>query len=259
LVRKFVKGNAGMEYGLTRHHREKLVTKFQYINDRVQSATLWPAYIIMAENILNIPRSKTGDVIECGCFKGASTSALSLLCSMTGRKLIVCDSFAGLPEDSVGAKHEYPHVGISNTYRAGEFAGRLDEVKSNIAAAGSIESCEFVPGFFSDSLKSFSRPLVFAFFDVDLRSSMEDCLRNLWPCLCDGSAIFTDDSCDMDVVKVWFDAAFWHQLSAEPPGYIGSGCGLPGMSSTYSSLGYVVKNQATLPPSGIFSAVLSKK
>jgi O-methyltransferase len=219
-----------------------LVSRFRRINASIQSATQWPAYIVMAEALLNL--SVPGDVVECGCFKGASTAALSLVCSMVGRRLLVCDSFQGLPQDAPDAKHEYPHLKVSTSYKSGEFMGTLNEVKQNVSAYGNISVCEFIPGFFSDSLKGFHRPIAFAFFDVDLRSSMEDCIRNLWPCMESGTIIFTDDSCDMEVVKLWFDQRFWNEeMNADPPCYIGSGCGIPSLSPAYSSLGYTIKGR----------------
>lgn len=249
LARRFIGGNAGKAFGVSASDRAELLRKFRLINRHVKSATQWPSYLVMADFLLNIPSSLSGDVIECGCYKGASTAALSLLCAKIGRKLIVCDSFEGLPADVADAQHRYPHLGATTTYGVGDFAGRLDEVKANIAQYGDISVCEFVPGFYSNSLKDFDRDLVFGFFDVDLLSSMQDCIRYLWPHFRDGAIVFTDDSCDMEVVKIWFDREFWRgNLNCEPPGYIGSGCGLPAISPAFSALGYTFKGEAKLEP-----------
>jgi hypothetical protein len=218
-----------------------LIRKFQRINSEITSATQWPSYLVIGAALLK--NAAKGDVIECGCYKGASTAALSLLCRETGRKLFVCDSFRGLPADD--GVHHYPHLGVTTTYVEGSFAGSLPEVKTNISRWGAIEVCEFVPGFFSESLKGFSQSLALGFFDVDLRSSIEDCIRNLWGCFIDGAHIFTDDSCDMDVVNVWFDRSFWAGLGTTPPGYIGSGCGIA-LSPEFSALGYTIKNPKNL-------------
>ena len=92
-----------------------------------------------------------------------------------------------------------------------------------------------------ESLRAVGPKLVFAFVDVDLTSSMKDCIRHLWPRLADEGLIYTDDSCDMEVVRVWFDDAWWQQeLGSRAPGYVGSGCGLP-LSVAGSSLGYAQK------------------
>jgi hypothetical protein len=121
------------------------------------------------------------------------------------------------------------------------FEGGLVEVQANIGAFGKIKTCEFVKGWFSESLKALKNPIVFGFFDVDLASSMRDCIRYIWPLLVDGGMIYTDDSCDMDVVKVWFDCPWWKfYLKCDAPGYVGSGCGLP-LTPNYTSLGYTRK------------------
>jgi hypothetical protein len=149
----------------------------------------------------------------------------------------VYDSFQGLPDDSL-KRHVTPHFGIYGYYKQGMFCGRLDEVRENIRRFGDFQVCDLIPGFFSDSLKALRNPLVFAFLDVDLVSSTQDCLRYIWPLLVEGGAIYTDDAGDMDVVRVFFDEAWWRRnLQCASPGYIGSGCGLP-LNPHYSSLGY---------------------
>jgi hypothetical protein len=52
----------------------------------------------LAAAVLRIPSATEGTVVECGRYMGGSTSNLSLVCATTGRKLIIFDSFAGLPE-----------------------------------------------------------------------------------------------------------------------------------------------------------------
>jgi O-methyltransferase len=196
----------------------------------------------MAGEILSVPPSVEGAVIECGCYKGAGTASLSLICKLAGRKLYACDSFMGLPEDESDAVHSYPVLKATTAYSKGLFAGSLPEVQSNVSHYGDISVCEFIPGFFADSLPLVGGRLVFGFLDVDLVSSMRDCVKHLWPLLVDQGYFYTDDSCDIEVVKMWFDKDFWQrEIGCEAPGYIGSGCGLPGLSTSFSSLGYAVK------------------
>jgi hypothetical protein len=55
-------------------------------------------------------------------------------------------------------------------------------------------------------------------------------------------AVYTDDAADMEVVRVFFDAAWWQeQLGCSAPGYVGSGCGLP-LNPKYASIGYTRKS-----------------
>ena len=248
LVRGFVGGRSGADHRVTRKQREDLVNRFQEIAEAVPSATSWLSWVVLADRLLNIPPSTEGAVIECGCYKGASACALSLACELTDRKLYVCDSFEGLPEDE-SPTHRYPHLGLKTKYRRGSFTGSLEEVTRNLETFGARRCCELVPGYFSETLGALDGPFVFAFFDVDLATSMADCIKHLWPKFTPDAVIFTDDSCDMDVVKVWFDNDFWrNEVGEEPPGYIGSGSGLPGISARYSSLGYTLKSTGNLEP-----------
>ena len=246
VLERFYDDDVGRPYRVNRKAKEELVERFKTIHQQIPSATSWLYSVVLAGEILNIPpstldESTRGDVIECGCWKGASTAGLSLVCGLVGRKLIVCDSFEGLPEDESQVVHKYPHVGVFGYYQKGMYAARLGEVKENIARFGDLSVCRFVPGFFSDSLQALAEPLVFAFLDVDLASSMRDCVKHIWPLLVDGGVVYTDDSCDMEVVRVWFDDAWWQrEIGEKAPGYVGSGCGLP-LSPNISSLGYARK------------------
>lgn len=241
VLRSFYAPSVGKEYNITRRTKSDVIRRIQIINQKIQSATSWVNHIVLIQAILNTPKQSEGVVVECGSYKGASAASLSLACRLTGRTLLVCDSFEGLPPDEAGAKHRYTHLRTTTRYEEGLFAGSLDEVRGNIDKYGDVTVCRFVSGFFSNSLKTVTDPVAFAFFDVDLASSMRDCIKYIWPLLNEGGKIFTDDSCDMDVVRLWFDRDFWNgEFACEPPGYVGSGCGLP-LSGVASSLGYSVK------------------
>jgi hypothetical protein len=236
----FVDGGYGKTYGVTKRARAKLVSCFQRNAREIQSGTSPLIHAILAREILSIPPGTKGDVIECGVWKGASTASLSLVCRIVGCRLIVCDSFQGLPDDHL-RMHVAPHFGIYGYYREGMFCGKLEEVRENIRKFGDLNVCDFIPGFFSESLKQLSTSLRFAFLDVDLVSSMRDCLHYIWPLLSEGSAVYTDDAGDPDVERLFFDEKWWREkLNSDSPGFVGSGCGLP-LGPRYSSLGYTRK------------------
>ena len=241
VLERFYDSHVGGAYRVDRRAKTELVKRFRSITQQIPSGTRWLYHVVLATEVLNVPPSVRGAVVECGCWKGASTASLSLVCAKVGRKLIVCDSFEGLPEDEPQVVHQYPHVGVFGYYQKGMYAGRLEEVKENISQYGDLSVCQFVPGFFSESLKTLDEPLVFAFLDVDLASSLRDCVKYVWPLLVDEGVVYTDDSCDMEVVRVWFDDVWWQrEIGTRAPGYVGSGSGLP-LSPDYSSLGYVRK------------------
>jgi O-methyltransferase len=238
---QFVAGQAGAAYGVTAAERQALADAFKRIVAAIPSGTSPLAHLALAEAALAIPPSTPGVLVECGVWKGASSAALSLVCRRMGRRLVVCDSFEGLPDDG-GQRHTGMHTGVYGHYEAGMFAGALDEVQANIAAHGAPEVCDYVRGYFVDSLPTgLPEHIAFAFLDVDLASSTQDCLRAIWPRLAEGGAIFSDDAGDLDVVRVFFDTPWWQAaLSCDAPGFVGSGCGLP-LRPGHSALGYTRK------------------
>lgn len=240
LLEEFVHGPCGAAYGVTAAEKKALAEAFQRNTQAIPSGTSPIVHVILAREILSIPPDIQGDVVECGVWKGASTASLSLVCQRVNRRLKVCDSFQGLPDDGLRL-HKGMHTGVYGYYQEGMFCGALEEVHENLRRYGAFETCDFVPGFFAESLKALSGPIVFAFLDVDLESSTRDCLQALWPLLIDKGAVYSDDAGDLDVVRVYFDAPWWREtLGCAAPGFVGSGCGLP-LSASYSSLGYARK------------------
>jgi O-methyltransferase len=241
LIDDFVKRDYGAAYGVTPRTRADLVRKMRAVTDNVASATRLLYHVVLVREMLSVPPAIEGVAVECGAFKGASSVSLSLACALTRRKLWVCDSFAGLPDGEADTMRDYPHQKYQGRYEKGMYAGALAEVRENVARYGAPDACEFLPGLFAESLARLPPKVAFAFVDVDLTSSMRDCVRHLWPRLADEALIYTDDSCDMEVIRVWFDDAWWHrELGERAPGYVGSGCGLP-VAVGGSSLGYCRK------------------
>lgn len=240
VVDAFVHGPYGGAYGLCSEDKRELVEQFQRNTRLIESGTAAAVHVVLAQEIISIPPYVKGDVVECGVWKGASAASLSLVCARVGRRLKVCDSFQGLPDDGL-RRHTGLHTRVYGYYQEGMFRGTPEEVRENIQRHGAFEVCDFVPGFFHESLKALTGPVAFAFLDVDLESSTRDCLKALWPLLVDHGAVFSDDAGDLDVVRVYFDEPWWReQLGCRAPGFVGSGCGLP-LSPAYSSLGYTRK------------------
>jgi len=238
----FVKGNFGRRYGLTPHDRMGLVDRFRRNCRCIESAMSPEHHTVLAMELLSIPPEVEGNVIECGTFKGASAASLSLLCGILGRKLVICDSFQGLPEIRETSDRVKAQSDDWRGYRKGMFFGGLAEVQENVSRHGSIGVCQFVPGLFADSLPTLTEKCVLAFLDVNLVASMKDCLRWLWPLLAQEGVIYTNDAVHMDIVRLCFDEIWWQDVLQEPaPGLVGSGCGLP-LGPRGSSLGYIRKS-----------------
>jgi len=124
-----------------------------------------------------------GDILECGCFKGCSTSVLSWAANALGRRLYAADSFEGLPE---------PEEGDTRYYSKGNFKGRLDEVQSAVARCGAPWAVEYVVGWYKESLKGWAKPLMCIWIDVDLYSSTLSVLENSFFALQPGGVLFVD-------------------------------------------------------------------
>lgn len=188
---------------------------------RIPTAGSFRGHLAMALKLFETPPDQAGDVIECGTFKGGSAANLSLVCRITGRKLRIFDSFQGLPAGEPGDR-EAAHYG------KGDFAGSLDEVRRNIERYGAIECCEFIQGWYNETLPRLDRPVLLAYLDVDLEASLDTCVRCIWPHLVDRGYMFTDECPGMNYVALFFSERWWREhFNREPPGLIGAGTGLP--------------------------------
>ena len=165
----------------------------------------------MALKLFELPPDVKGVVVECGSWKGCSAANLSLISKVVGRRLKVFDSFQGLPPP----------------LQEGLFCGSLEEVKENVRRYGAIECCEFIPGWFDDTLPELHEPVLLAWMDVDLKASLDTCVRYIWPNLVDEGYLFTDECWKMDYVSLFWSEKWWKQnFDRTPPGLIGSGTGV---------------------------------
>ena len=184
-------------------------------------------FILVSKFILDLDIE--GPIVECGAFKGGSTAQLSVIAKKTNRKLYVCDSFHGLPTPILPGEEE---VKIFNdprahTFKEGDYTGTLDEVKSNVRQYGHIEVCEFIPGFFNESLPKLNINPAVVVLDVDLISSARDCLQYLWPQLKKEGYVFTHEAEAETYIKGLMDKNWWKEMLGEcPPLVFGAGSSL---------------------------------
>jgi O-methyltransferase len=188
---------------------------------RVPTGTNPKVHLAMALKLLELPPNLNGDVLECGTWKGGTAANLSLICRHVGRRLLVYDSFEGLPRATAGdreAKH----------YSKGDYCGTLDEVKRNIERYGAIEVCEFVKGWFEDTLPTLAVNVALAYLDVDLEASLHTCVKYIWPRLIDEGYIFIDECANPDYCALFYSERWWNEhFNRTPPGLVGAGTGLP--------------------------------
>jgi len=175
----------------------------------------------MALKIFETPPETEGFILECGTFKGGCAANLSLVAKMTNRKLLVYDSFEGLPE-IIQTDRE------GKNYNKGDFLGSLDEVQNNISKYGKIDNVEFVKGWFENTLPNLNNKILLAFLDVDLEASLDVCIKNIWPNLIEKGYVFMDEVVGTDYLALFHSERFWKDnFNRHPPGLIGAGTGLP--------------------------------
>lgn len=232
----------GYKYNLSIRDKKNIVKRIKKSISKIDSATDINVHFTLIKKILELDIKKKATIVECGVYKGATSIALSIAAKITGRRLILYDSFQGLPDGEKSIpKRYYPYLKVTGSYKKGMYKGPIEEVKRNLKKFGEIDVCDFRKGYFNKSLKKHREKIDFLFLDVDLVSSTKDCILGLWKFLKKGSFCYSDDACDLDVVKVWFDNKWWKKnLKCNAPGYIGSGCGIP-ISFAHSSVGYSIK------------------
>lgn len=246
ILMPFLSSSVGHEYGVGALEKIFLLWRFIRNTRRIPTASSWYEHLLIAETILKFPKTTIGAIVECGAYKGGSSANISLVCGLVGRKLLIFDSFAGLPQPQKSdTKHHCPAMGEIHTYSKGAFKGKLAEVKSNIKKYGHLSTCQFFPGYFTTSLRQFTRqpqPIAGVFVDVDLVESLKTCLRYLWPRLARGGFWFTHEAHHLEIAAVFFDQPWWrHHLHQRAPGLIGAGIGIP-MGLVSTALGFSQKS-----------------
>lgn len=204
---------------------KKLKLTFQMLRNNllIPTESIYTLHLAMALKILETPPETPGDILECGTYKGGSAANLSLVCRIVGRKLRIYDSFEGLP----AIRADDRGVVVSADFKEGAYKGPLEEVKKNITKGGAIECCEFVKGWYKDTLPSLKSPILLAFLDVDLEDSLDTCVKCIWPNLVEDGYLFTHEAFLMDYVALFYSEKWWKQnFNRTPPGYVGAGTGI---------------------------------
>ena len=247
LFREFFDAETGAQYGVSLVDKLRLAWRIRRCSILVTGWSNFVAKIVIATKMLQIPASRDGVIVECGSHKGASTSAWSLVADAMGRELHVFDSFAGLPDPGEGddVHRKFGEDGTSETYEMGMYEGSLEEVQQNIDRYGTLEPCTFHEGYFEETLPDYEDDIAFVFTDVDLQSSLETCLKHLWPQVVPGSYWFTHEAHQREIAWLFFDESWWNEhLRTDPPMLKGAGSGLglnPDSGGFGSALGYTIK------------------
>lgn len=236
--------------------RATIVSRFETIDRELPIGSTPTDGLFMAEMLLNMDAS--GTIVECGCYAGGSSSKLSIIASLLNRKMIVFDSFEGLPEvDSYFLRDAHCRRNDEwvTDWTAGRYASHQSTVEANIAKHGEISQCSFVKGWFSESMTNENLPeqIAFAFVDVDLANSARDCFTAIWPRLTENGIFVTHDTAYIKVLQQFYDREIWKALGEIPPILFGAGFGLCNESP---HIGYMVK--ASQSPEYLKSLTIDK-
>jgi hypothetical protein len=135
-----------------------------------------------------------GDVLEAGVWRGgASILARAVLESrgVTGRRVIVADSFAGLPPPSA----QFPADDGADFHTHPELAVTLEQVRANFRRFGLLDDqVVFLQGWFRDTMPRVEADaLAVLRLDGDMYESTIDPLRYLYDRVSPGGWVIVDD------------------------------------------------------------------
>lgn len=171
-----------------------------------------------------LERAGTRDlvVVEAGAGKGASTAKLSVAAALAGGRLVVFDSFRGLPAND--ERHFRLDGSGPVVFRAGAFDGSLPAVRRTVERFGEPGVCEYRKGWFHETLPQFTGHADVVLLDVDLLASTRTCLVYLFPKLRPGGVLFTQDAHLRDIADLLGSERFWRdEVGVAPPAVDGLG------------------------------------
>jgi hypothetical protein len=136
-----------------------------------------------------------GDLLEAGVWRGGACIYMRGILAahdMTDRKVLVADSFAGLPPPD---PERYPADTGDKHHTVAELVVSLDEVKANFARYGLLDDqVIFLPGWFKDTLPAApTKKLALLRLDGDMYGSTMETLEATYYKLAPGGYIIIDD------------------------------------------------------------------
>jgi O-methyltransferase len=195
--------------------RAALICRMQRVSYHVDCAHTESDILRFWNAVAALDSSVPGCIIEAGSYRGGGTAKLSWLAHLTGRRMKVFDSFRGIPANvEVHGRNIY---GEETNFPERAYAGSLEMVSGNVARFGRPEVCDYIAGWFEESLPRLNEPIAAAYLDVDLASSTETCLRFIYPRLSPGGVIASHDGHLPLVQGVFRSEGFWRELGTSPP------------------------------------------
>lgn len=200
--------------------RIRLIRDFTRITNAVRGYHTLAEMLIVCDRIFRRAGRPGLTVVEAGAGSGSSTAKLSLATRIAGGRLVVFDSFRGIPEND--EKHRLLD-GRNLEFRKGAFRGRFASVRKRIERFGAIEVCEFRKGLFADTLPRFADSVDVVLLDVDLVASTRICTAHLFPKLRRGGVLLSQDGHLQATVDLFRDPEFWRSIGSDVPSIPGLG------------------------------------
>jgi predicted O-methyltransferase YrrM len=176
-----------------------------------------------------------GVICEFGCYTGISSAKLSLLASLLKKQFLVFDSFEGLPN-----VEEYGSEAQQDIYESGQYSSTLATVRNNITKFGVPKVTSLVKGWFSETLPNFNaiETIAYAFVDVDLCKSCEECFDFILPRLQTNGVLFCHEADDPDYMPIFEKYGLLDTTKYES---VGAGTGLQTMFGDVTHLCMFIK------------------
>lgn len=218
--------------------RADLIRRFTRITNEVRGYHTLAEMLAISAEILR-RRGRPGlTVLEAGCGKGASTAKLSLATRRAGGRLLVYDSFRGIPDND--ERHQHLD-GRPVVFRAGAFRGTLASVQRTVARFGAPEVCHYEKGLFAHTLPGLRARLDVVVLDVDLESATRTCVVELFPRLAPDGVLLSLDGQLRATHALLGDPAFWRDQVGVP---------MPQIDGLWQDKLLVIRPRATGAPPG---------
>lgn len=135
----------------------------------------------------------SGNVIECGVYRGGTTVLMALHHKTNGlkKKIYALDSFASFATDEVNG--EIRRGLVVEQGRTAFTSTSVDYVQQKVDRLGLHDMITIVPGYFENTLDTVKDTFCLALIDCDLEKSIEFCLSALWSRVAKGGHIVVDD------------------------------------------------------------------
>ena len=143
----------------------------------------------------SIAEGVAGDIIETGVWRGGASimaRAVLLAHDVTDRRVVVADSFEGLPPP---APDLYPADSTSDLHEFTELAIPLEQVQANFRRFDLLDDqVVFLKGWFRDTMPTVaSERIAVLRLDGDMYESTMDALNALYDKVVPGGAVIVDD------------------------------------------------------------------